>query len=76
MTNKIKIEDTVVFKEVASVIGESRAKCELMKASKSWTDEACENILEGYILEDCFTWYDSVQGWEFWRDINGKINRP
>lgn len=67
--NKIKIEDTEVFKQVAKVIGEKQAKIELFKASKSWNEDDIRDILNGEDLSGCFSWEDTPQGFQFWLDI-------
>lgn len=74
MANKIKIEDTVVFKQVAEVIGEKRAKLELFKASKSWTKGDIEDVQRGEKLYNSFTWGKTIQGEVFWLDIYSGID--
>lgn len=71
---KIKIEDTEVFKQVAKVIGEKQAKIELFKTSKSWEEANLASIYSGADLMDCFIWSKSVQGYDFWNNIDDGIN--
>lgn len=71
---KIKIEDTLMFKQVAKVIGERQAKIELFKTSKSWDEVDLEDISAGENLSDCFSWGGSVQGYDFWDNIDDGIN--
>lgn len=72
--NKIKIEETEVFKQVAKVISEKQAKIELFKASKSWTIFDIGNIEQGENLLRCFLWSGTPQGMEFWDSINDGDN--
>lgn len=71
---KIKIEDTEVFKQVAKVIGKNRARIELFKVSKGWDGVDLEDISAGKNLFDCFSWGGSVQGYDFWDNIDEGIN--
>ena len=72
--NKIKIEETEVFKQVAKVIGEKQAKIELFKASKSWTTGNIDDISQGEDLLGSFVWRKTTQGLEFWDSINDGDN--
>lgn len=63
--NKIKIEELKCFDQVASVIGESRAKVELFKVLQ--VAEECE--FEDEELAIAFAWILSPQGEEFWELI-------
>lgn len=72
--NKIKIEETEVFKQVAKVIGEKQAKIELFKASKGWEEVDVEDILVGENLFASFRWCSTPQGMEFWDSINNGDN--
>ncbi|AUR84753.1 hypothetical protein NVP1063O_086 [Vibrio phage 1.063.O._10N.261.45.C7] len=71
---KVKIEDTEVFKQVAKVIGEKQAKIELFKASKNWREGDLTNTYSGAYPVDCFIWSESVQGHDFWDNIDEGIN--
>lgn len=71
---KVKIEDTVVFRQVAAVIGERNAKLELFKASKSWDKRDLEIISKGGLLEQAFCWLSTDQETEFWLNINQGYN--
>ncbi|QXN60149.1 hypothetical protein KUA24_82 [Vibrio phage HNL01] len=66
---KVKIRDTQVFEQVARVIGEKQAEVELFKASKSWTADDVEDILNDWHLDCAFNWKGTVQGADFWSNI-------
>lgn len=72
--NKIKIEETEVFKQVAKVIGEKQAKIELFKASKSWTERDVMYLLSHRSLMGSFSWRNTSQGIDFWASIYDGIN--
>ena len=61
---KVKIEDLKVFRAVAGVIGEARAKCELFKLQ--WIE--CSFCDDGTVIGS-FVWDCTPQGYGFWCDI-------
>lgn len=67
--NKIKIEETEVFKQVAKVIGEKQAKIELFKTSKNWNEVDIRDVRYGSDLSCCFSWENTPQGEDFWDKI-------
>ena len=72
MALKIKIEDTVVFQQVSLVLGATRAKIELFKASKTWDATDRHDVENGNSLIDSFLWCNSIQGRDFWDSINSE----
>lgn len=68
---KLHINDTVLFKQVASVLGKGRALEELTRAYRS-----CPTVWYWYKpLEKAFVWGASVQGHDYWKDIHDAINK-
>lgn len=66
---KVRIEDLKVFRAVADVIGEARAKCELFKLQG--TDCDFEDNLN---LDEAFYWNKTNQGRDFWDAVKRKVN--
>lgn len=66
---KVRIEDLKVFRTIADVIGEARARCELFKLQGA-------NLMFSDVrnLSGAFPWIDTPQGSMFWRKINKGIN--
>jgi hypothetical protein len=71
---KVKIEDTLMFKQVAKVIGEKQAKIELFKASKSWDKSNIKDIEYGKDLLESFVWRKTLQGVKFWEMVHNEEN--
>ncbi len=73
-TNKLHINDTVLFKQVASVLGKGKALEELLRAYKSYEKE-----LPIWYWEDSlaggFIWQLSEQGYEYWCGVNDAYNK-
>lgn len=68
---KVKIEDLKVFPAVAAVIGEARAKAELLKV------QGCAlkcNFIDDEDLSSAFTWCYTEQGYSFWSGIYYGVN--
>ena len=70
MALKIKIEDTVVFQQTSLVLGASRAKIELFKASKTWDADDRRDVSGGKGVRSAFMWCNSVQGRDFWERVD------
>lgn len=67
---KVKIEDLKVFPTVASVIGEARAKVELLKLQSV----SC-GFCDDEVLSYAFSWVDTPQGYDFWSGIDYGVNQ-
>ena len=73
---KIHINDTVLFKQVASVLGKGKALEELTRAYRGYNkyistmrwDLSCD-------LVDAFYWGATPQGRDYWEGINNAINK-
>ena len=70
MTTKINITGSVVFKQVASVIGKVKALEELCKAYKNYEEAADMPFDIEKELEDAFEWCHTPQDHVFWLNIN------
>ena len=66
---KVKIEDLKVFRTVAGVIGEARAKCELFKLQ--WVE--CSFCDDGTVIGS-FVWERTPQDFVFWHKIDCGVN--
>ena len=70
MTTKINITGSVLFKQVASVIGKVKALEELCKAYESYDDVTDMPFDIEQELIDAFEWCYTPQGSKFWLNIN------
>ena len=70
MTTKINITGSVLFKQVASVIGKVKALEELCKAYESYDDVTDMPFDIEQELIDAFEWCYTPQGAKFWLNID------
>ncbi len=75
-TNKLHINDTVLFKQVASVLGKGKALEELLRAYRSYDFKSKWSWHNR--LPEGFSWQKTEQGFKYWRGVSNayysKIN--
>lgn len=71
-TNKLHINDTVLFKQVASVLGKGKALEELLRAYNSYDLKAMWSWYNS--LSGAFTWKFSEQGCKYWEGVDNAYN--
>jgi len=69
MTTKVNITGSVLFKQIASVIGKVKALEELCKAYESYDEVADMPFDIDKEIEDAFEWCYTPQGHIFWLTV-------
>lgn len=69
------VEDTKLFKQVASVIGEEKALEELLRGLDSYNHSNTSMMWDwNKGLVSAFEWCETVQSDGFWRNIDNHVN--
>ncbi len=66
-TNKLHINDTVLFKQVASVLGKGKALEELLRACRGYTSTYRWSFRDS--LATAFHWSRTPQGDKYWEGV-------
>lgn len=68
------VEDTKLFKHVASVIGEEKALKELLKGLDSYNHSNTSMMWDwSKDLASAFEWCETAQGQDYWSSIYGQL---
>tara|TARA_B100001059_G_C17650948_1_gene484397 strand:- start:260 stop:514 length:255 start_codon:yes stop_codon:yes gene_type:complete len=74
-TNKLHINDTMLFKQVASVLGKGRALEELLRACRTYKkDDYSIPFNFNNCLLGGFTWGKTAQGFGYWKGVEDVYN--
>lgn len=70
---KLHINDTVLFKQVASVLGKGKALEELTRAYREYASTSPWTWKDNLVT--AFNWRGTPQGFAYWEGINNAINK-
>jgi len=69
------VEDTKLFKQVASVVGEEEALEELLRGLDSYNHSNTDMMWDwNKGLESAFEWSETIQGQTYWSGIDNHVN--